>query len=275
MNPYQYQVLRYLPDPVGEEFVNLGVVVFAPDAKEFDGRFLDRSSRLSAFFPGINGRFVVSTIKQVQKELDRLRVANGAELDYRAISGVDQLTALLVPPNDGALRFSPVKFSMDVDLNTACNALFDRLVAAYLHEDDKEIHNDKQVWTKVYKRYFEERQLAERFKEHTVRTAMDAIAFTHASKNDAWHCLEPANFKLKQKARVKEKVYKWTGKLSELSSTNEKLHIYFLSILPTDPKLKEFVKKQLGRHAKGRLKVEVVEESRAKATVDELAKVLH
>lgn len=274
MKPYQYQVLRYRPDPVVEEFVNLGVVVFSPTDQTFDGRFLERSGRLSHFFPGINGRFVVSTVRQVQGELDRLRSVNGAEFDYRAIDSVDKLTALLVPPNDAALRFSEVKFTMDVELGAALDGLYERLVANYLHGDDREIHNDKEVWSKVYKRFFEERKLTQRLHVHTVRTNMDEIQFSHAVKNGAWHCLEPVNFNMRQKARVKEKVYKWAGKVAELQSADEELTIYFLSVMPKDAQLRAFIEKQLAGKKGKLLDVRIVDEHMAEETAHALAEVL-
>jgi len=274
MNPYQYQVLRYRPDPVVEEFVNLGMVVFSPTDQHFDGRFLERSGRLSHFFPGINGRFVVSTVRQVQRELDRLRQRNGSELDYRALTSVDKLTALLVPANDAALRFSEVKFTMDVSLEAALDGLFTRLVATYLHEDDRAIHSDKEVWSKVYKRYFEEQKLAHRFHEHTVRTSIDEIHFAHASKNGAWHCLEPVNFNMRQKARVKEKVYKWAGKIGELRSADEEVVVYFLSLMPKDAQLCRFIEQKLGAKTGNKLTVKLVDQKHAKRTAEELAEVL-
>ena len=51
MKTFEYQLLRYSPDAVCGEFVNVGVIVFDAEGKKLAGRFLDRIARESQFFP--------------------------------------------------------------------------------------------------------------------------------------------------------------------------------------------------------------------------------
>ena len=50
MKNYQYQILRYYPDVVAEEFINVGIVFFIPEERKLISKIIDNSSRLSALY---------------------------------------------------------------------------------------------------------------------------------------------------------------------------------------------------------------------------------
>jgi len=50
MNAYEYQVLRFLPDRVSGEFVNVGLVLYHPETGFLRAGFLRSVSRVTAFF---------------------------------------------------------------------------------------------------------------------------------------------------------------------------------------------------------------------------------
>jgi len=65
----QYQILRYLPDRVSGEFVNLGIVAFDSSNKILKSKFINKIGKISSFFPNINSRYLIKSIKTIQQDL--------------------------------------------------------------------------------------------------------------------------------------------------------------------------------------------------------------
>ena len=64
--PYQYVVLRCVPRVEREEFVNVGVVLFAQSAGFLDAAFLLDEPRLTAFAPGVPVQRVHASLEAVR-----------------------------------------------------------------------------------------------------------------------------------------------------------------------------------------------------------------
>ncbi len=269
MITYQYQILRYLPDRVNEEFVNLGVAVFDPKSQVILTRFIDKASRVSAFFPEVNTRFLASTLKFLQSEFQTLGNQQLLELPLSKFDNLDDVTRAVLPKDDSALVFSEIKKGRDINLNVACDDLFDRVVLRNINEHDEiELRNDKEVWNKVYKNYFEKYNITQRLSNHTVKTKNDELEFDHAWKNGKWNCFETVSFKLSRPDAIKNKVYKWVGKMEELSSSKEPINLYLLSVLPDNDQLRKFVEKKLGKKNVDHSSIQLITENE----VEKLAK---
>ena len=170
MNTYQYQVLRYMPDRVSGEFVNLGVVVYDEIRKQLTGKFYPKITRVSAFFPTINSRFISSSLKFLQKEFDVLCSRLSSEIHFELPKKIDELTKQVLPKDDSALYFTESKRMLELTLDMAIQDLYENFVLNYVNELEKEYVTDKEVWNKIYKSYFENLKITEYFKHHTVKT---------------------------------------------------------------------------------------------------------
>ena len=74
--PYSFSVLRYVHDPVTQEFANIGVVLYSRSARYLDAMCTVNYGRISNMFGEIDGNKFRQTTRYVQ---DRLRNL-GAEL---------------------------------------------------------------------------------------------------------------------------------------------------------------------------------------------------
>ena len=79
MKTYQYQLIRYTHDHFTGEFINMGVIVYAPESKFLDCKVNTRYQRLNDFFPTADGKFtrrvlqnIESMIKQTSGSLNEL-----------------------------------------------------------------------------------------------------------------------------------------------------------------------------------------------------------
>jgi hypothetical protein len=243
---YQYQILRYLPDQVNEEFVNLGVVVLDDDRRILRFRFLDKASRVSGFFPDVNTRYLNNTLKFLQGEFYSLSKRLSQELALDKKADLEGLTRSILPKDDSSLIFSGVKRGRDVSIELACDDLYNRVVVRNVADSEEmDLRYDREVWSKIYKTYFEKYQITSKLQPHTVKTVNDSLQFERAWKNGKWNCFETVSFNLTRKDAVKNKVYKWVGKLDELKTSDEPVNLYLLSVLPKSEDLKLFIDRKL------------------------------
>lgn len=263
MITFHYQVLRYQPDKVGEEFMNLGVVVLAPDTGEVRFKYLDSVKRLSAFFPAGNNVYIKGLVRSLAENLS-------GDDKQREHKGLRELTASLLPSVDSALYFSESRSGLDTDLETALDALYDRMVTRYEQAQDQGI-SDKAVWGKVYKKYFREFGIEDKLIKKKVKTPKESFTFERTWQNGHLNCLETVNFDLKYDSSIKDKVHRWFGKLTLLGQASEDLHIYLLSQLPKEPAQRKFVRDILAEAQREHLRVDVVDETKAALKVKELA----
>lgn len=227
MIKYQYQIVRYIHDRVTSEFVNVGVVIFQEDRKFIKSKFISKYSRISQFFSNFNGHHLIATLKQFEREIERIS-STSSELFFE-YKNITDITNSILPKDDSALECSEIFYSLDLNLDVALKDLFNRLVIKYITENDKEVIDDKHVWKNLYKNYFDKFEITKNLKSHSVVTNNDILEFDKSWKNGVWHCYQPISFDLKKVDSIKNKVYKWSGILSELENSNEELKIYFLT----------------------------------------------
>lgn len=67
MMRFQYSVIRYVPDVVRDEGVNVGVLVRTVGSSEFDFKFLPRSATVRKFSPQADTRLVNNFERELRK----------------------------------------------------------------------------------------------------------------------------------------------------------------------------------------------------------------
>ncbi|HPE56704.1 MAG TPA: DUF3037 domain-containing protein [Bacteroidales bacterium] len=262
MKKLQYQIVRYLHDRVTAEFVNVGIIVYQPESKFLQGKFINKFSRLAQFFTDVNGTYLLSTLRHFEKEID-ISAKRLVEL-FSNYTSLEEITSSILPKDDSALICSELEFAIDIDPQSTLDDLFDRLVNRYTHVADKEYHDDNYVWRKVYKKYFDKYDLTSKLRPHTITTRHDHIEFDKAWKNGVWNCYQTLSFDLKRNDSIKNKVYKWSGILKELEESDQELNLFFLTVPPRkNGIMHKFIEDTLIRGEKEKLKVQIIEEKEA------------
>ena len=271
MKKFQYQIIRYMHDRVTSEFVNVGIVVYQPDTNFLQARFVNKFSRISQFFIDINGQYLLSTLKQFDREL--AITANRLTELLVSYASLTEITQAILPKDDSALVCSELLFGIDINPMSALDDLFDRLINKYNHDIDKDVHDDKYVWSRVYKQYFDKYDITAKLKSHTVKTKHDFIEFDKAWKNGVWNCYQTLSFDLKRNDSIKNKVYKWSGILNELEISGQELHLYFLTVNPSqDRPIRKFIEDTLLNRNRQTLKVSIISENQADKFAAEVKK---
>ena len=99
--PYSFCILRYVHDAVTQEFINIGVAVYAPEEGFLRARCDTRYARITRTFAKIEGepfrqlmRFIESRIHAIGDQQKHPLLA--------PLATIDQLLAQVLPPDDSA-----------------------------------------------------------------------------------------------------------------------------------------------------------------------------
>ena len=274
MKKFQYQTLRYMPDRLSGEFVNLGIIVLAQEPQVLHCRFYNKTGRLHDFFPQVNSLFVKQTINKIEAALLRLKEEIENSLFAGTTGKLESYTTQVLPKDDSSLFFTEVKTVMDIDGGTLMQELFERLVIRHVPDEDRTSIQDSEVWSKIYKPYFENASFAQALKEAVVKTKHDELHFDRSIQNGVLHCFEPVSFQLASNDTIRRKAYTWSGKLQELETTDKAIHVYLLAAMPDDPKMKELLKDKFANRRIGNTTIELVDERHAQQVVQKVEKLM-
>jgi hypothetical protein len=128
---YSFSVLRYLHDPVTQEFVNIGVAVFSPEAGYFRAMCTTSYSRITQMFGKIDGQGFRQFSHYIEDQI--CAVGREYEVALRPESGlsIEGMLAKVLPADDSALQFSRAGAGLSGDLDRTLNELYQRHVHHY------------------------------------------------------------------------------------------------------------------------------------------------
>lgn len=274
MKKFQYQTLRYMPDRMSGEFINIGVVVLDPEQQKMYFKFYNRTGRLHNFFPEVNSLFIKQTINKIEASLRQLEESFQTPIFAENMNNLETITSQVLAKDDSALFFTEVRTVLDMDGQTLLQELFERLVMRHVIDEERSSIQDNEVWTKIYKPYFEKASFAPALKEAVVKTKHDELHFDKTIRNGKLHCFEPISFQLTTDDNIRRKAYTWAGRLQELDTTNEPLHIYLLAAMPSDHKLQNLLKDKFNNKKIGETIIELVDERHAEQVVNKVEKLM-
>ncbi len=234
---YSYTVLRYVHDTTTGEFLNVGVVLSAPEARYASAMCRQTYGRLSKTFPGVSGDHFRSLMKYIQARIEELGDRFNGELPLSDAKTALDFAQSILPKDDSSLQWSPLGSGLTNDPSRTLEQLFDRLVSRYDEKSPREGRNDQDVW-RSFKRSLEERQVLHHFQPKKIAVQDDEIEFEYAWKNGVWHCLEPLSFDLAEADSLKDKAHRWLGQMTSVQATEAHFKLYFLIGQPSQDELR-------------------------------------
>ena len=128
-----YTVLRYVHDIATQEFVNIGVLAYAPDSRQLKLKCSNHLRRVHALFPDADSKRLSGLIRHVQDAFDtyacRLAdVASGESIPEEVMKAASRV----LPSDSSALQWSAPAGGYAESLNVALGKAFHRYV--HLHE---------------------------------------------------------------------------------------------------------------------------------------------
>ncbi len=128
MKTFQYKILRYLPDRVRGEFINVGIVVFDRITGEIAGRFNQDINRQSLLYPFSNGTdYCISVFNCLQQQFDNLKASSPESITKKYLN-LDAITNSILPKDDSVLYFTETNLTLDTTIDSATEDLYNRIV---------------------------------------------------------------------------------------------------------------------------------------------------
>lgn len=234
---YTYCVLRYVHDTTSNEFVNVGVVLYAPETHYLSALCRTTYGRLNKVFPGVNAEHFKSLMRYIQARIEEQGERIAGELPLTAPSSVLEFAQAILPRDDSSLQWSPAGSGRTDDPAGTLERLFNRMVLRYEERQAVPVRSDEDVW-RNFKRNLEERQVLKHFQPKKIAVQDDEIEFEYAWKNGLWHCLEPLSFDLTAADGIREKAHRWFGQIASLRDAADPFKVYLLVGAPQQEQLR-------------------------------------
>jgi len=267
---YTYTVLRYLHDMVTGEFLNVGLVVYAPEAGVLKHKLRTTIGRIKNVFPDLDRYSFAEAQRSVARGLRRIEKAENLKGLTLEPHDARSIACKALPNDDSALQWSPVGSGLTANVNETFDRLYERFVARY---DTKTPHrrSDEEVWRPVAERLVT-RKLPISLMEKTIVGATDSVTFKHAWKNGVWHAYEPVSLDLADAENIKDKARRIFGNLvathdpHAIGNSEQNLKLKLFVGAPDNPRLRPAYESALKILRTAPFNTEVFEEQQ----VDEL-----
>ena len=243
--PYSFSVLKYIHDIVTGEFINVGVVLYAPKARFISAICTSRYGRLSKMFSNVNGDHFRQVSRYIQARLEEEggRLVSELPFDKMPVS-VMEFTARALPIDDSSLQFSPAGYGLTENPQETLEQIYTRYVEKYYEKAERLSRSDEDVW-KIYKKPLEERRILANLTPHQIIGNNYDYEFKYCWKNEKWHIHEPVSFDLIEPVYITDKANGWLGRIISLHDGGEPFKLNILLGSPKDDQLKSvFVKAQ-------------------------------
>lgn len=129
-----YAIVRFMPFVETGEFANVGVLLYAPNARYFGFKLLiNRHARVTNFFEELDGKVFRSVMAAFREELERtaqMFKRMGTDHRYKTLNRdtADALWSELTKPKASTLRVSEPRMVLAADAVLQLNALFEYYV---------------------------------------------------------------------------------------------------------------------------------------------------
>jgi len=243
--PYSFSVLRYVHDSVTQEFVNIGVAVFAPQVGFLRAICPGNYGRINRMFSRIDGVRFRQLSRHLQSQIHALETQLPSDVGAPG-KALESLLAGVLPPDDSSIQFSPAGVGLSRDLEKTLEELFHRYVERYSHEEEsaRKTRNEDDVW-KVFEAPLQRHQVLDKLVEKKIAAPNYSYKFKNAWKNDVWHVFEPVSFDLAYPQSIVEKANIWVGRVLSLQQGKEQFKMHVLLGEPRNPELNDaFVRAQ-------------------------------
>jgi hypothetical protein len=240
---YHFSVLRYVFDPLTQEFVNVGLVLYAPQHGFIQAMCTSHYSRVSRMFSRVDGTSFRSVMRFIQDSINALN----RKMDKGALflNSEEKLTTILgriLPEDDSAIRFQSGGVGITEDPARTLLMLFERYVSKYENPSDGVRRDDEDVW-RVFREPLEKKNILSHLAPKKIVAKNYEYEFQKAWKNGIYHMYEPVSFDLADSSSILDKANRWLGRATSLADSSESFKLFLLLGGPQDAKLTEAFRK--------------------------------
>jgi hypothetical protein len=235
---FTYTVLRYVHDIATGEFVNMGVALYAPEAKYVSAICNPRYGRLSKMFLDVNGDGLRSLMRYIQARFEEQAGKLSSELPLEGQPrSIMDIAVSVLPRDDSSLQWSEPNGGFSEDPAATLEQLYCRLVEKYEQRMQVPSRTDDDVW-RVYRKELETEQVLARLQPKRIVGKDYDHEFQHAWKNGIWNLFQPVSMDLQDTDSIYDKANRWLGRAFNLKESEEEFRLWMLIGEPRIEKLR-------------------------------------
>lgn len=237
---FTYSVLRYRPDYLLQEEVNIGLLIRFNAENVFKFLYPDSLARLKSLYPNYSNAHLRSYLHAFEKVVQRLN-RNEALSKFDTLSR-SFLDAYFIPLDSTALYFTEPKsgiYNDPKEITKYYKELFFSVYGSKSSNDKKDEHyitqKFKTEWDKLASTNTEKTLI----QDFVIKAPLIEATFEYAWKNGATNLITPIGFDLLKAGSIEDKAYQWQGKLSLLKNElkNQNAHIDIIASVPSKKEL--------------------------------------
>ena len=271
---FTYTVLRYVHDIATGEFVNMGVALYAPEAKYISAICNPRDGRVSKMFLDVNGDHLRSVMRFIQARFEEHAAKFNSELPLaEKPKSIMEIAHSILPRDDSALQWSEPNGGITEDPTATLDQLYVRLVEKYEQREKLQSRQDEDVW-KVFRKELESKQVLSRMQPKRIIAKDYDHEFDHAWRNGIWNLYQPISMDLLDSETILDKANRWLGRATNLKDSDEQFHLWMLIGETRIEKLRPAYTKALNILNKMPVKKDFVIEQEAAKFSREIAEVM-
>lgn len=124
---FEFAVLRYVHDPITQEFINIGIVLYSPETGYVKARIDYGLTRMFQVFPSAQPTRLRGTLQYLESQVANFE----SSLTGRTIS-LRHMLEFILAEDDSSLVFGGYGGGLACDLGQELDRLFDRMVMRYV-----------------------------------------------------------------------------------------------------------------------------------------------
>ena len=236
--PYSSSFLRYHHAPDSGEFVNVGVVLWAPETRFMGFRASRKYGRLSRFFGEFDHEGYRQLITRIEGRFEKLseEIHQSKLVSDEAHQSAREIAFQVIPEDDAALQWSTSFGGETRDPEAELLDLYQEYIQHYNQSAERERRDEAHVFREVYRKAFQDPKVARYITEHEVVAPLDKHLFQQAWKNGHWNVYETLSFDLAEVETIRSKALKWDSRSRHLSASEEPPNIHYLLGRPESEK---------------------------------------
>lgn len=225
---YSFVVLRYVHDVMTGEFVNVGVALYASEARYVGGLCNTRYGRVTKMFGEVDGDYFRGLMRYIETQFEELgyRLRNGLPM-FEPPVDILEIAKSILPPDDSSLQWSEAGGGQTDNPAKTLEDIFERMVARYESRTQYPTRDDGEVW-RVFKKELETRHVLSHLRPKRIIANDYDYEFEHSWKNQNWHVYEPVSFDLLEADSLLDKANRWLGRITTLRDSPDKFKLYML-----------------------------------------------
>lgn len=228
--PCEAVVIRYRPDPLAGESLNIGIVLVCEHQRFVRCKFVDQWGRITSAFPNTDFVHLRRIANALETESEKCAPkTKQASFDFP--STTKEFIERVFVPDDGSIQVSDTIAGVTTNPAQTLEALFDAYIGRYHKSQTKKSRTDQDVWAGFSKAHLKPEH-AKRLKPKELKSENLTVSFEYSWKNGHINVLQALSLDMQDTREIIQKGQIWFANAALIQPTNQNAEINLLVGMP-------------------------------------------